>query len=316
MEFRAATNEDVPKIVELLRTSLGESLMPKSQAYWEWKHVRNPFGASPMILALEGKQLIGVRAFMNWQWMRQGKTLSAIRAVDTATHPDHQGKGIFKKLTLQLLEQCRKKGVDFVFNTPNSQSMPGYIKMGWKEAGKLPVKMCIKQPVTLILNKLRHARPIEFLELNTSDFDLVPVLSHFDDSLVSDKALTWRTPQTKAFLTWRYIDVPMVKYYGYRNDNALIVFRLKRTAYGSELRVVETIGTKPAIEAALRYIFFKVSFDYMTLDGFNAAKLPGMLRLSAKIGPVVTVRALNFTDLTAFAGFNSWTPCLGDMELF
>ena len=32
---------------------------------------------------------------------------------------------------------CAREGVDFVFNTPNDQSRPGYLKMGWQLVGKL-----------------------------------------------------------------------------------------------------------------------------------------------------------------------------------
>src|SRR5688572_13844447 len=100
MQIREATELDIPIIVDLLKLSLGESLMPKSEAYWRWKHVENPFGASPVLLCFEDDMLIGVRAFMRWQWFHNGKIQTAVRAVDTATHPAHQGKGIFKKLTL------------------------------------------------------------------------------------------------------------------------------------------------------------------------------------------------------------------------
>ena len=127
MEVREATEEDIPAIVNLLKQSLGESLMPKSEKYWRWKHLENPFGKSPVLLCWEGKTLIGVRAFLRWEWALQGKVIRAVRAVDTATHPDYQGKGIFKKLTLSLVDTCTKAGDKFVFNTPNKQSKPGYL---------------------------------------------------------------------------------------------------------------------------------------------------------------------------------------------
>src|SRR5688572_3667570 len=141
MLIREATEADIPAIVELLKISLGESLMPKSEAFWKWKHIDNPFGKSPVLVAEENGQLIGVRAFMQWEWQYQNKIYKAVRAVDTATHPQHQGKGIFKKLTLELVEQCKAKGVDFIFNTPNKSSKPGYLSMGWMSNGKLKIYM-------------------------------------------------------------------------------------------------------------------------------------------------------------------------------
>src|SRR5690349_5445137 len=141
MQFREATEADIPSIVDLLKLSLGESLMPKSEAFWRWKHVHNPFGSSPVLLALDGEKLIAVRAFMRWEW-RQGETIyKAVRAVDTATHPDYQGKGIFRKLTLQLVDLCKQEGFHFIFNTPNKVSKPGYLNMGWQTNGKMPIRI-------------------------------------------------------------------------------------------------------------------------------------------------------------------------------
>ena len=103
MIIRPATYDDTPAIIELLKKSLGESMIPKSAALWSWKHEQNPFGPSFVLLAEENNELIGVRAFMQWQWVWNDKIYRAIRAVDTATHPKHQGRGIFKKLRYRSL---------------------------------------------------------------------------------------------------------------------------------------------------------------------------------------------------------------------
>ena len=73
MTIREASGQDTAAIVSLLKLSLGEALMPKSESYWKWKHWDNPFGKSPVLLAFEKNELIGVRAFMRWDWTRNGK---------------------------------------------------------------------------------------------------------------------------------------------------------------------------------------------------------------------------------------------------
>ena len=40
---------------------------------------------------------------------------------------------------MHAIDEVRADGVDFVFNTPNDKSRPGYLKMGWREVGRLPV---------------------------------------------------------------------------------------------------------------------------------------------------------------------------------
>jgi GNAT superfamily N-acetyltransferase len=139
MNIRQPKLEDKSKIIELLQVSLGEAKLKKTQEIWNFKHEKNPFGTSPVFVAEEGDTLIGVRVFMQWRWQLDNEVWVAYRAVDTATHPNYQGRGIFKTLTLKALDYIQEIGDCFVFNTPNDQSRPGYLKMGWKEVGKIKV---------------------------------------------------------------------------------------------------------------------------------------------------------------------------------
>lgn len=91
---------------------------------------------------------------MRWKWQKNNKIFSAFRAVDTATHPDFQGKGIFKKLTLRAIEIAKDQGEDFIFNTPNSQSKPGYLKMGWKQVDKIKIELLPCSPIHWIKKNL------------------------------------------------------------------------------------------------------------------------------------------------------------------
>ena len=147
MKIREASKDDTSGILNVLKASLGETSSRKTERVWNYKHVNNPFGKSLVLLAEENNQVIGVRAFMRWKWQYGENIYSALRAVDTATHPDHQGKGVFKKLTLKALEIAGEMGDHFVFNTPNTQSKPGYLKMGWKEVAKLNVRLVPVNPI-------------------------------------------------------------------------------------------------------------------------------------------------------------------------
>ncbi len=135
MEIREATAQDAPSVVELLATAMGRPATGQFRRLLQWKHEENPFGRSLQWVMIEGGDIVGYRAFMRWEFVGLGRTWRAVRAVDTATHPDHQGRGIFKALTLHALDVARDDGVDFVFNTPNEQSRPGYLKMGWQVVG-------------------------------------------------------------------------------------------------------------------------------------------------------------------------------------
>ena len=94
---RRASTDDFAAILELARAALGWS--DGDAAFLEWKHRQNPFGESPMWVAEADGRVVGFRAFMRWELTTpDGDALSAARAVDTATDPEFQGRGIFAAL--------------------------------------------------------------------------------------------------------------------------------------------------------------------------------------------------------------------------
>jgi N-acetylglutamate synthase-like GNAT family acetyltransferase len=303
MEIRQATDQDIPAIVQLLKISLGESLMPKSEAFWRWKNIDNPFGKSPVLLAFENEQLIGVRAFMRWEWKQGDKIYKAVRAVDTATHPQHQGKGIFKTLTLQLVEQCRAEGIDFIFNTPNKSSKPGYLKMGWMSQGKM--KLVVK--------------PVLHFRESAKDFEATYAMNNVSSPMSewNKKPSVLSTNVSSEFLNWRYVHSPNITYYAFSNHTSspyVTIFRLKPFRWGTEFRICEEINR----EAANQGDYTRQLMSVARASGANLITSASALRvfpeLSLPIGPEITTRALSFDH--NFLTFNFWKPTLGDMEVF
>ena len=138
VEIRRANDDDLPAIFALLRAALSWDDDPRFEALYDWKHRRNAFGPSPSWVALDAGRVVGFRALLRWEFERGATIIRAVRPVDTATHPEYQGRGIFTRLTLHALDELRQEGVTLVFNTPNDQSRPGYLKMGWVPVGRLP----------------------------------------------------------------------------------------------------------------------------------------------------------------------------------
>jgi GNAT superfamily N-acetyltransferase len=154
--IRAGTDDDLATLIVLLRDTMGWEDDERSTAFFEWKHRQNPFGASPVWVGLDDDgEVIALRTFLRWEFNGPSRTLRAVRAVDTATHPSQQGKGWFSRLTLHAIEELAADGVDFIFNTPNDKSWPGYEKMGWQSRGQLTLAI---RPRPTSLGRLRAAR--------------------------------------------------------------------------------------------------------------------------------------------------------------
>ncbi len=147
VEIRRAGPDDIGAIVGLAQAALGWAPDDPNEAFFRWKHLENPAGISPMWVAVDRGRLVGVRVFLRWRFdTSSGGSAQAVRAVDTATHPEAQGRGIFSRLTTAALDELGHEGVDFVFNTPNDQSRPGYLKMGWQVVGRIPVAVRPRGP--------------------------------------------------------------------------------------------------------------------------------------------------------------------------
>ncbi|WP_439881747.1 GNAT family N-acetyltransferase [Pontibacter sp. MBLB2868] len=320
MQIRKGTEEDIPAIVDLLKTSLGEGLIEKSEHLWKWKHVQNPHGASPVLVAEDEGKLVGVRAFLQWQWQYNGKMIKAVRAVDTATHPDFQGKGIFKRLTLQGLEDAKAAGTSIVYNTPNQSSMPGYLKMGWVEQGRMPLKL--KLNPFAYKSTVKHTIP---------DQDWTKLLS-FLPLVVNpiSKSKSLHTVLTPAYISWRYQNNPLFDYYYLSDYKSYVLFyRLKAHSFGTELRVVDLFVNESAFNKLsrkqLRQSFKEASRSSFLVSAsgrhFNLASnfYPGMGFIPVvDKGPIVTLRNLLLPedDFEALVKQQNWGYSLGDMELF
>lgn len=319
MQITTARPEDLPEIIEVLKRSLGEGLLPKSVEYFIWKHHKNPFGESQVILAREEGKIIGVRAFMKWNWACDGNTITTVRAVDTATDPAHQGKGIFKKLTMQAVHECTEAGLPFVFNSPNTMSMPGYLKMGWIENGRLPLFVGFGS----IFHRL-YRKGLE--ETLVSQYNIAEALDRLPVNWQHQQVgNVYHTPLSKAYLEWRYRDCPVVRYgavvepgkYGF-------VFRLKKWKWTLECRICEVwmeAGCQEIeINMALKKMLGSIRPMLVTCAASQAYQSRnnrpfGMIGPIAK-GPIITLRTLAQTDLDSFHHFARWMPSLGSIELF
>ncbi len=314
-----SNQQDLPAMIELLRSSLGEGLIPKSEAYFIWKHELNPFGASKVLLAKDGDKIVGLRAFMRWRWVSASEDIVAVRAVDTATDPAYQGKGIFKQLTLQAAEECKSEGVGLVFNTPNTNSMPGYLKMGWHQAGRMPLYV---GPGSL-LPRLYSEKIVQQL---LQQYDAA---SAFDDLTegwnLAPRGTVLQTPISKQYLMWRYRDCPIVKYGAIIESGKFgIVFRMKKLNRFVELRICELWTEQKGADAKARKAYRKllrslrpvmVSCGPSPLFETKHKRPLGLLGPFKK-GPETTLKPLAKQKLNNFDGFLQWSPSIGTMELF
>lgn len=306
---RPATDDDIAEIIDVATRALGWNPSDPNEAFFRWKHLENAAGRSPMWVAESGGEIAGFRSMMRWSYRDGDRTMHAVRAVDTATDPNHQRKGIFRRLTEAAVDQLTAEGTAFVFNTPNEKSRPGYLRMGWVDAGRLPAAFLPAGPASLLrLARARTAAEKWSLPLDAGEpiDDIAGDLA--DPSSPSSGIATDRTAE---HLRWRYGFEPL-HYRVIQTDEAIGVVRLRRRGSATEAVVADVISPSAT---ATRKLFGAIrrlrGVDYL-LTLANPPHPAPRLPTIPGLGPHLTLRDL--AEPAPEPGRFRFS--LGDIELF
>jgi len=302
---------DVPAVLEVLRLALGETaLLRRTPDLWNWKHRHNPHGESLAYVAEVDGQVAGVRAMMRWDLMTPGgEVLRCLRPVDTATHPGFGRRGIFKKLTLTAIDEATEQGIDLIFNTPNSSSGPGYLKMGWQEVGPIGV---------MVRPLLRRGTKVTDQQAPNPE-DFFTGAGRPADAAPTDRSpLGLRTPRTPQYFDWRFSQHPTAKYLRLDQAGQTAFLRPNVRSGRKEVVVSDVIGDQPApvVRRAA-----KVSRATYLAAWFSPASAERSAAIRGGLIPVPGVRALTLMarplrDLPVdVLDLSNWDISLGDLEL-
>lgn len=305
---------DVDEVLDVLRAALGETpVLRRTPQLWDWKHTDSPFGPSTVLVATVGDRIAGVRAVMRWQLdLPDGSSVACGRMVDTATHPDFQRMGIFRRLTNEVVEEVSAEGIELLFNTPNARSGAGYLSMGWERVGPIGVMV---RPSPRVLARLRGGAP--------GEAPMGSFLRSWSDpagvaSVVGREPLGARTPRTPEYLRWRFSGHPGARYAALAVGGSAAVVRPNVRSGRRELVVSELLGPEP--RSAARAVGKASSADYLV--GWFSPRTPERrAAVGAGLVPVPRVEALTLVARPLVAGGPDvhnpawWDLAMGDLEL-
>jgi hypothetical protein len=272
---------------------------------------------------------------MRWEFQAGDRCLRAVRAVDTATHPKFQRMGMFTQLTLEAIDALADE-IDFVFNTPNDKSLPGYLKMGWQQVGRITVAVRVRRPVRFVralptLGKdagSGEPRPLvearkasEVLEEAHGLEDLLEGLE-YDSSLLS-------TRRRLGYLRWRYGAAPLLDYRVVCETDergritGLAIFRVRPRGRLWESTIAELLVPDHESGVARRLLHRvgrAAKVDHLTCHfptgsvSNRAAIACGYLR--SRTGLTFVANAVKSGIEPDPARMTSWGLSLGDVEVF
>lgn len=84
---------------------------------------------------------------------------------DTIVNPTYRDKGLFKRMNNRAILEAKKLNILFFYNFPNSNSEPGYLKIGWNVLTEVNEQFLFND-----FSKLVKARTNNFFKKRIGDF--------------------------------------------------------------------------------------------------------------------------------------------------
>ncbi|MCB0795691.1 MAG: GNAT family N-acetyltransferase [Flavobacteriales bacterium] len=107
-------------------------------AVLDWQYVQNPDGKAVGFNAWSHDQLAGHYVTIPLLARLNGTEEKALLSLNTATHPDHQGKGLFTRLANATYERATELGYGSVIGVANANSVHGFTrKLGFQHVAPL-----------------------------------------------------------------------------------------------------------------------------------------------------------------------------------
>lgn len=104
-----------------------------NRAYLRWLYLENPAGQVVGFDAWEGVRLVATYVTIPARLRVDERSAPGLLSLNTATHPEFQGKGLFTRLATAVFDRAAGAGFSCVYGIANANSTPGFTrKLGFQ----------------------------------------------------------------------------------------------------------------------------------------------------------------------------------------
>lgn len=215
----------------LVSASLAHKQEKKSTDWFKWKFRDNPFGQTILACAEEDGEIVGCVGYGLQEFYLNGKLVKGSLAFENFVHPKYQRKGVFKKLIALLEKEISKKRVDFLLVFPNTNSLPGYVRMNWSKLTSPEYRIKGNKTFKLLFSFKELKKGFLPNESNITEFKQI---TGFKQSSFNQLHSVINTD----YLNWRFFTHPVSEYIVIENENYQSVLRMGRRGNLREAQVL------------------------------------------------------------------------------
>lgn len=247
--------------------SLAHKENPKDIFWFDWKFRKSPYGEAIIACSIENNIITGCVAFGIGKIMHKGNIINCALSYETFVHPLFQGKGLFKKLISYAEEEAINRGCEILYNFPNKNSLPGFLKMNWVKGSYPKYKIKINRWISVltILSDIRKP--------------FVSAKSNFESNKIRDISFTGTfSSNTNPFsiwnsdyIKWRFFTFPNGCYEYIDNPNIFVICRIGNRGKINEMQLLGVIQkkediNKQIIDDAIIELSDKIKPDIISLN--------------------------------------------------
>jgi hypothetical protein len=200
-----------------------------SEPYMRWQYVNNPLGPAVADLVFDrasgdlAAQYFTIPSALH---IPAKGEVPALLSVNTATSPQHQRRGLFKRSALSTFSRAGDLGYESVYGFPNDASLPGFQKMKFDKCETLSLYFSVFNPLTFLTGAGTLVRNWGFPQFVEAPSSLSQMSEDVFYPESSSREQFLHVPRTQKWCQWRYVDHPTRKYLSWRGEKSSIVLRV------------------------------------------------------------------------------------------
>jgi GNAT superfamily N-acetyltransferase len=245
------------QIVELQEVLWGPD-RDRSLRYLQWKYLRNPYLADPLIrLAFHGDDLVAMRGMYGARWVAglDGTEVTIPVGGDTVVRKDHQSRGLFRLINQALAEDLERRGLEYAFNlSAGTATSLRSQRAGWRAVPRFenvqwnPLDEGFRG-ASRVFDAIARALPAR---ARMSDRPDPAGMSQVVRSLPPSPRI--RHVRDEAYLTWRFLN-PLSRYgfvfYDRLPMRGYLVLQDRADKRGRSRRIIDWEAREPGVARAL-----------------------------------------------------------------